>query len=173
MAGRPTAMDTPRSIPMREEELAARWAAGAWRGATLRTLSGATYRLIYEGRRNGGPGPDFRDAALEADDGTRVLGDVELHLRARDWLAHGHHTDRRYNDVILHIALDATSSFSPLIDGRDVPIVRLSFTQAPISPPPGWPCADLSARIGRMALRSLLLWAATERFETHVRAFNG
>jgi hypothetical protein len=24
-----------------------------------------------------------------------------------------------------------------------------------------------------MALRSLLLWAATERFETHVRAFNG
>ena len=67
MARRPTAMDTPRSIPMREEELAARWAAGAWRGATLRTLSGATYRLIYEGRRNGGPGPDFRDAALEAD----------------------------------------------------------------------------------------------------------
>ena len=149
-------MDTPRSTPMREAELAARWAAGAWRGATLRTLSGATYRLIFEGRRNGGPGPDFRDAALEADDGTRVLGDVELHLRARDWLAHGHHTDRRYNDVILHIALDATSSFSPLADGRDVPIVSLSFTQAAISPPPGWPCANLSARIGAVALRTPL-----------------
>ena len=58
------------------------------------------------------------------------------------------------------------------MDGRDVPIVRLSFTQAPTSPPPGWPCADLSARIGHIALRSLLLWAGTERFERHVRAFN-
>jgi len=58
------AMDAPRSTLMREAELAARWAAGAWRGALLRTISGATYRLIFEGRRNGGPGPDFRDAAL-------------------------------------------------------------------------------------------------------------
>jgi hypothetical protein len=157
---------------MHEAELTARWAAGAWRGATLSTLSGATYRLIYEGRRNGGPGPDFRDAALEAKDGLRLLGDIELHLRARDWLAHGHHTDTRYNRVVLHIALDAASSSSPLMDGRDVPIVRLSFASASISPPPGWPCADLSARIGHMALRSLLLWAATERFETHVCAFN-
>jgi hypothetical protein len=165
-------MDAPRSTPVREAELAARWAAGAWRGATLSTLSGATYRLIYEGRRNGGPGPDFRDAALETEDGARLLGDIELHLRARDWLAHGHHTDTRYNRVVLHVALDAASSSSPLMDGRDVPIVRLSFTQAPISPPPGWPCANLSARIGYVALRSLLLWAATERFETHVRAFN-
>ena len=102
----------------------------------------------------------------------RLLGDIELHLRARDWLAHGHHTDKRYNRVVLHVALDAASSSSPLMDGRDIPIVRLSFTQAPTSPPPGWPCADLSARIGHIALRSLLLWAATERFETHVRAFN-
>ncbi len=171
MARRPIAMDAPRSTPMREAELAARWAVGAWRGASLRALSGATYRLIYEGRRNGGPGPDFRDAALETENGARLLGDIELHLRARDWLAHGHHNDKRYNRVVLHVALDAASSSAPLMDGRDVPIVRLSFTQAPISPPPGWPCADLSARIGHMALRSLLLWAATERFERHVRAF--
>jgi hypothetical protein len=73
---------------MRQAELAARWAARVWRGATLQTLSGATYRLIYEGRRNGGPGPAFRDAALETEDGQRLLGDIELHLRARDWLAH-------------------------------------------------------------------------------------
>jgi hypothetical protein len=29
----------PRSIPAREADLAARWAAGAWRGGTLRALS--------------------------------------------------------------------------------------------------------------------------------------
>jgi len=47
----------PPSTPACEAELAARWAAGVWRGATLQTLSGATYRLIFEGRRNGGPVP--------------------------------------------------------------------------------------------------------------------
>jgi hypothetical protein len=171
MASRTAARDGPDPIPVREAELAARWAAGAWRGATLRTLSGATYRLIFEGRRNGGPGPDFRDAALETADGARLLGDIELHLRARDWLAHGHHTDARYNRVVLHVALDAALSFSPLMNGRDVPIVCLNFTQAAMYPAPDWPCADLSARIGPVALRTLLLWAATERFETRVRVF--
>ena len=171
MASRTAARERPDPIPVREAELAARWAAGAWRGATLRTLSGATYRLIFEGRRNGGPGPDFRDAALETADGARLLGDIELHLRARDWLAHGHHTDARYNRVVLHVALDAASSFSPLADGGETPIVCLNFTQAPVSLPLDWPCVDLSARIGPGALRTLLLWAATERFETRVRAF--
>jgi hypothetical protein len=168
------ARDGPHPPPAREAELAARWAAGAWRGATLRTLSGATYRLAFEGRRNGGPGPDFRDAALETVDGARLLADladIELRLHARDWMGHGHHTDWRDNRVILHIALDAASSFSPLASGEDVPIVCLSFTQAPTSPPPGWPCANLSARIGLVALNALLLWAGTARFERRVRAF--
>jgi hypothetical protein len=165
------ARDAPHLLPIREAELAARWAAGTWRGATLRTLSGATCRLIFEGRPNGGPGPDFRDAALEAADGARLLGDIELHLRARDWMAHGHHIDKRYNGVVLHVALDTSSSFAPLVDGRDVPIVCLNITQEAVSPPPDWSCADLSARIGSVALRALLLWAATERFETRVRAF--
>jgi hypothetical protein len=161
----------PRPAPMREAELAARWAAGAWRGATLRALSGAIYRLIFEGRRNGGPGPDFRDAALQTENGARLLGDIELHLRARDWLAHGHHTDRRYNRVVLHIALDTSSSSSPLASGEDVPVVCLNFSQTAIQAPPDWPCAHLQARGGAVALRALLLWAESERFERHVRAF--
>src|SRR5690348_899910 len=173
MPKRPIAMDAPRSTPMREAELAARWAAGAWRGATLRTRSGATYRLIFEGRRNGGPGPDFRDAALETEAGARLLGDIELHQRARDWLAHGHHTDKRYNRVVLHVALDTTSSSSPLASGGDVPVVCLNFSplsQTAIQAPPSWPCAHLQARVGSAALRTLLLWAGIERFERHVRA---
>jgi hypothetical protein len=156
-------------MPVREAALAARWAAGAWRGATLCTSSGATYRLIFEGRRNGGP--DFRDAALETADGARLLGDIELHLRARDWMAYGHHADKRYSGVVLHVALDAALSFSPLVDGRDVPIVCLNFTRTPLSSPPGWPCADLTGRIGHMALRSLLLWAGSERFVRLICAF--
>jgi hypothetical protein len=134
-------------------------------------LSGETYRLIFKGRRNGGPRPDFRDAAPEADDGAQLLGAVELHLRARDWLAHGRHADARYNGVILHLAFDATSSFSPLARGRSAPIVCPSFTQAAVMAPPDWPYANLYACIGPVGLRALLLWAGTERFEQRVRAF--
>ena len=61
----------------REAEYAARWAAGAWRGATLRAETGETYALVFEGRRGGGAGPDFRDAVLARADGARLYGDVE------------------------------------------------------------------------------------------------
>jgi uncharacterized protein DUF2851 len=100
-----------------------------------------------------------------------------LHLRARDWLAHGHHTDKRYNRVVLHVALDASSSSSPLASGGDAPVVCLNFSnfsnssQTASQAPPDWPCANLPARVGPVALRTLLLWAGTERFERHVRAF--
>jgi Protein of unknown function (DUF2851) len=175
MARRATAKDAPLppSTPACEAELAARWAAGVWRGATLQTLSGATYRLIFEGRRNGGPGPEFRDAALEAKNGARLLGDIELRLRARDWLAHGHHTDARYNHVILHVALDGGAAASPLANGSSAPVATLSFTPTTFTAltAPDWPCARLTSRIGPVALRALLLWAGVERFERRVRSF--
>jgi hypothetical protein len=164
--------DAPQA-PRREADLAARWAVGVWRGETLQAPSGARFRLIFEGRRNGGPGPDFRDAVLETEQGARLLGDIELHLRARDWLAHGHHTDTRYNRVILHVALDGASVSSLLASGKVAPVVSLSFTSTTTLAPmqPGWPCEGLRARVGEVALRATLLWAGLERFEQRVSAF--
>ncbi|MGH2515526.1 MAG: DUF2851 family protein, partial [Ktedonobacterales bacterium] len=95
----------------REAACAARWEAGAWRGATVATERGESYQILYEGRRGGPSGPDFRDAILVCADGSRVLGDVELHLRASGWRAHGHERDPRYNQVVLHIV------FHPLAPG--------------------------------------------------------
>lgn len=84
-----------RRRAVREAEYAARWDAGWWRGRILRTESGDLYTVIYQGRRGGGSGPDFRDAVLARPDGTRVHGDVELHLRASGWHEHGHATDNK------------------------------------------------------------------------------
>jgi hypothetical protein len=162
------ARDGPDPVPVREVELAPTLGGGrmAWRDAVhafRRDLS-----LDFRGRRTGGPGPDFRDAALETEDGARLLGDIKLHLRARDWLAHGHHIDKRYNRVVLHVALDTTSSSSPLASGGNVPVVCLdfsTFSQSVIQAPSDWPCTNLQAHVGPVALRTLLLWAGTERFE--------
>jgi len=67
------------------------------------TRDGDAYRVLYSGRPADGPGPDFRDAVLMGSDGTRIRGDIEIHVRASGWSAHGHNRDARYNGVVFHV----------------------------------------------------------------------
>ena len=156
--------------PVREAEYAARWEAGWWRGRVVRTERDDRYTVIYQGRRGGGPGPDFRDAVLARSDGVRVHGDVELHLRAADWRAHGHDTDRRYAAVVLHIVFTPLPPLAgvetPLPLGGAAPIAVLDCDLAPGTTPAAgtWPCTRLASRLGRARLRTLLLHAGHERF---------
>jgi len=84
-----------------ESDLCRVWAARALPAGALVTTGGAQLQVIYPGRRNGGAGPDF-NGALVADASGRVLaGDVEVHLHADDWIAHGHRADPAYNNVLL------------------------------------------------------------------------
>ena len=164
-----------RETQGREAALAERWAAGAWRLQMLRAESGERYRLLFQGRPGGGAGPDFRDAVLLRDDGTRVRGDVELHLHARNWRAHGHSADPRYNGVVLHAVLATSASQSPLANGALVPIVVLHpprmLASLPAGLPAGWPCEGLVARSGSVGVRELLLAAGHARFDAKAAAF--
>jgi hypothetical protein len=90
----------------------------------MRGRDGHTYRIVYGGKPGGSLGPDFTDAVVERDDGVTFRGDIEIHVRESDWRAHGHHKDRRYNGVVLHVvgsesngrpALKATGSTIPLL----------------------------------------------------------
>jgi hypothetical protein len=85
-----------------EVMLQRRW-AGAEFPAWISTESGERLRLLYPGTWNLGPGPDFRDARLLAESGHLLRGDVELHRRERDWIAHGHDRDPAYAEVVLHV----------------------------------------------------------------------
>ena len=69
--------------------------------APLKTASGKTLHVIDPGRWNFQEGPDFREAQLKLDEALRI-GDVELHFFAKDWFAHGHDHNPRFNNVILH-----------------------------------------------------------------------
>jgi uncharacterized protein DUF2851 len=166
----------------REAELAARWSAGCWRGATLRTERGEAYRVVFEGRRGGGAGPDFRDAVLARDDGSQVFGDIELHLRPTGWRAHGHAHDPRYDGLALHIVVTRSvndPTETTLASGRAVPLVVLGrldnlddmAPRTAMDVYPRWPCAAPRDDERDARLRELLHEAGMARFAEHTAQF--
>lgn len=72
------------------------------RGTVFTLLNGASLRVLSSGRWNRMAGPDFRNAKLELN-GTVLRGDVEVHGKTSDWIAHGHGGDPAYSGVILHV----------------------------------------------------------------------
>ena len=106
LADRPTSVriKKPRGTP--EKTLQDAWRKSAARDVSLKASDGRWYRVVYAGRRGGSYGPDFVDAVLMRDDGTRVTGDVEIHVRRGGWRAHGHDKDPRYNGVTFHAYLE-------------------------------------------------------------------
>ena len=87
--------------------------------------SGRRVNVLYPGRPGVTAGPDFRNALLLVEDQGLVRGDVEVHLRQRDWQAHGHHNDPNYNGVALHVALQADATPSRTDGGSSPPTVNL------------------------------------------------
>ena len=108
-----------------EKLLARLWRQRAARQEGFRTAAGLLVRVVYPGRE-GGPGPDFKDAILEMEGFGLVRGDVELHVRQRDWSSHGHTQDPNYNGVVLHAALEVESDSTGLHSGGNAPVVSLA-----------------------------------------------
>ena len=90
----------------------------------LVTTTGQQVEVIDTGLANTNAGPDFFNAKIKLD-GVLWVGNVEIHQRASDWERHGHHTDKTYDSVILHIAeeIDAEVHRS---NGEVIPQLQLS-----------------------------------------------
>lgn len=84
-----------------EEELQACWHTNPF-PERMKTLEGHRIRIVSPGWWNRLQGPDFQNAQVEFN-GNVCTGDVEIHLAASDWYAHGHHEDPAYNGVMLHV----------------------------------------------------------------------
>ena len=117
-----------------ERLLARLWRQRAERQEWFRTHAGAKFRVLYPGRPGLSAGPDFRGAVLEMEGVGRVRGDVEIHVNQRDWDAHGHTDDPRYNGVALHVALETQSASTGLASGRRVPVASLAPLLEPEAP---------------------------------------
>jgi len=87
---------------MREELLQFIWHNRHFHQQGLATEDGRTLVIHSPGEPNADQGPDFREAKLSID-GALLTGAVELHIRASDWVRHGHDGDVFYRGVILHV----------------------------------------------------------------------
>lgn len=98
----------------------------------LQTTDGQPVAVIFPGWWNLEAGPDFRHATVQIGNRPEQTGSVEVHLRADDWMHHGHGHDPLYDDVILHVVLwEAGSDTAPRNrHGEPIPQVVLQHQLA-------------------------------------------
>ncbi|RKY69074.1 MAG: hypothetical protein DRQ02_02300 [Candidatus Latescibacterota bacterium] len=167
-------------------QVAERFLLHIWDGQHLkkemRTTDGETVRVECAGTWNFDSGPDFKNALIHIG-GRTVTGDVEIHIKPRDWTAHGHHRDPRYNGVILHAVMwqteasfetvkenGETVSLLVLSDFLDEDIEKLSRK---ISQQQGWRCPRIAEieQIDTDALLKVIDAAAQQRLEGKIDRF--
>lgn len=90
---------------IKEELLHYVWRTQRFDHTALTTTDGRTISIQQYGHLNADAGPDFLEARLTIGQ-TTWAGQVEMHLKASDWLKHGHTGDKRYDNVILHVVYD-------------------------------------------------------------------
>lgn len=78
------------------------WQHRLWQRGDLCTVDGEHLEILDPGLLNTNAGPDFFNAKIRIGDRTWA-GNIELHIRASDWLRHGHDNDSAYNSIVLHV----------------------------------------------------------------------
>jgi hypothetical protein len=82
-----------------------------------KTSDGRDLEILDLGQANLDNGPDFLQAMIKVD-GVVMRGDIEFHLDWRDWYRHGHDSDRRYNQVVLHVLWEVDQEIAPELSRR-------------------------------------------------------
>ncbi|TCC96002.1 DUF2851 family protein [Pedobacter hiemivivus] len=148
------------------------WQFRLLNSAKLYCEDGEELQVLHPGSLNKHAGPDFSGAKLVID-GIKWVGDVEIHLKSSDWLAHGHQNDQAYNSVVLHVVYQHDSPIYRT-NGSLVPVLVLknlfsdhllsNYTEliAHVNP---FPCQKHIADVDRLIVDTFLSRIMIERFE--------
>ena len=172
---------SPFPLPFTEADLSRLWQDQTFPPEALTTTESERLRVIYRGRRTGGPGPDFRDALI-ATRGALLRGDVELHVRSSDFRRHGHHRDAAYAGVVLHLVFrdDDRGATVPPDGGRTLVVALEGWVEGRsreirrwLERPALWrePCLSAVARTGIPAVGAALDRLGDMRFRAKASAF--
>ncbi len=103
------------------------WKWKRFDSSNLRTTLGLPLDILSPGEWNRHSGPDFFNARIRMD-GALWAGNVELHVQASEWDAHGHGNDPAYDNVLLHVVYE-----------EDIPVISASGKRIP--------CLELKGKI--------------------------
>ena len=164
-----SALSCNKQTDMTEQLLHYLWHHKIYPLEPLATTEGMPVEVIDPGLPNRNAGPDFFNAKVKIG-GTLWVGNVEVHLRSSDWVRHGHHADRAYDNVVLHVVGEADACVERT-DGRPVPQLVLpcpdgvarrydELRQAEVMPP----CYTIIPSLPRLTVHSWLSALQAERF---------
>ncbi len=71
----------------------------------LYTTAKETLLVLQQGIQNTNAGPDFSNAKIKIGT-TTWAGNIEVHLKSSDWIAHKHQHNKAYNNIILHVVYE-------------------------------------------------------------------
>lgn len=111
------------AIPFKEDFLHYVWQHQYFDKSSLTTALGEPVQVLKTGFYNTDAGPDFHSARLKIG-AEEWNGSVEIHLQASDWLKHGHQTNPKYDQVILHVVWENDTTITRT-DGSVIPTVAL------------------------------------------------
>jgi hypothetical protein len=113
---------------MKEEFLHYLWKYGLYYADNLKDNEGNIITVIHPGDYNHDSGPDFFNARIRIGE-TEWAGNIEIHIKASHFEAHGHNRDHAYNNVILHIVAESDRRVRNA-KGQEVLTVKIEFDKS-------------------------------------------
>ena len=141
----------------------------------LTTSDGQRVEIVDPGLHNRNAGPDFFNAKIRIGS-TMWVGNVEIHDKSSDWYQHGHDKDRRYDNVVLHVAAELDTEVMKS-NGEYVPQLQLSVPDDVLThydelqktdeyPP----CYKVIPHLSALIIHSWMAALQTERLEQKTEA---
>lgn len=89
-------------MKIKEDFLQYLWRTKQFDFKALLTYNDEPIEIIDFGELNTNAGPDFLNAKIKIGE-TLWAGNVEIHVKASEWIRHNHQANDAYNNVILHV----------------------------------------------------------------------
>ncbi len=149
------------------------WKFRLYNNSNLCTANGSALRVLAPGMQHHHAGPDFQNAKLQIGE-TLWAGNVEIHIRASDWMRHEHSKDQAYHNVILHVVykndleiLDQNGTAIPVLVLED----RISddllhrYQNLMYAGQITFPCEKIINRVDKLTLQNWLDRMLVQRLE--------
>ena len=165
---------------MKEDFLHYLWKQRRFDLKNLQTTDHQALEILHPGEYNTHAGPDFFNARIRIGN-TLWAGNIEMHLRASEWLLHSHHTDPAYDNVVLHVVFEEDQALLRN-NGEPLPCLVLRHRIPPrllesyrrLEQERNWiPCQNSLKSVPEIVWNNWLDRMLVERLEHSTTAFRG